>query len=337
MSGRVRLPFAVGCFSLLPFSSPPPAAHPAAPLHRLGHFCRAQIDLTALRPIVLYDQVPPHVNQNNLCNDIESTSGVDLRYTLLPAKMKLAGYSTHFVGKGHLGARTPANLMINRGFDAHFGFLKGGEGHYTQSSGSAEGEGPGTVDLWEGHALSNRTGIYSGYNYAEKAVDTIRNISAFPSEKLFLYIAWHNTHTPLQCPPEWMYPPLGMHGGVDYNNNSERMTYNCMSRILDDGIGNVTQALQKGGLWDSTIMLFAADNGGWAGGSGSNNCESDSRFDIVTGCFLRACMPPPPLVVARANLKLCALVLSQTLCVGQRYRTLKVSLWRVALRRRGPS
>ena len=37
--------------------------------------------------------------------------------TLLPAKLKLAGYATHMAGKGHLGARTPANLMINRGCD----------------------------------------------------------------------------------------------------------------------------------------------------------------------------------------------------------------------------
>lgn len=86
-----------------------------------------------------------------------------------------------------------------------------------------------------------------------------------------MYLAWHNTHTPLECPPEWMYPPLGMHGGLDFNNNSQRMTYNCMSRILDDGVGNVTAALKAGGLWPSTLMLFSADNGGWAGGTGSNN------------------------------------------------------------------
>lgn len=54
-------------------------------------------------------------------------------------------------GKGHLGARTPANLMINRGFDRHFGFLKGGENHQTQCLGDRgfpSGNGP---DLWRDH------------------------------------------------------------------------------------------------------------------------------------------------------------------------------------------
>ena len=49
------------------------------------------------------------------------------------------------------------------------------------------------------------------------------------------------------------------------------MTYNCMARILDDGIGNVTAALKAGGVWDETLMLFAADNGGWNGNTGSSN------------------------------------------------------------------
>jgi arylsulfatase B len=76
------------------------------------------------RSSLMSGRLPPHVNQNNLCNNIESTSGVDLRFTLLPQKMKAANFSTHFIGKSHLGARSPANLPINRGFDTHFGFLK---------------------------------------------------------------------------------------------------------------------------------------------------------------------------------------------------------------------
>merc|ERR1711907_829162 len=40
---------------------------------------------------------------------------------------------------------------------------------------------------------------------------------------------------------------------------------------MDDGIGNVTHALKLAGLWDSTLLLFAADNGGWVGTTGTNN------------------------------------------------------------------
>ena len=49
------------------------------------------------------------------------------------------------VGKWHVGARSTSNLPINRGFDSHFGFLKGGEDHLNQHSGDA---GITFVDLW---------------------------------------------------------------------------------------------------------------------------------------------------------------------------------------------
>jgi leishmanolysin-like peptidase len=234
------------------------------------------------RSSLMSGRLPTRVNQNNKNNDIEATSGVDLRFTMLPAKMKEAGFATAFVGKSHLGARSPANLPINRGFDYHFGFLKGGEKHYTQGSSSSHyalHDHNGVVDLWSNDALSNETGQYSGYLYAHKAVGVVENftrtVARFAAEGrasaapkgLFMYLAWHNTHTPLECPPEWMYPSLPA-----YNNSaSSRMVYNCMARILDDGVGNVTAALRNAGLWDSTLLFFAGDNGGWVGNTGSNN------------------------------------------------------------------
>lgn len=73
------------------------------------------------RSSLLSGRLPLHVNQNNECNQVTSKSGPDLRYTLLPAKMKQAGYATAMTGKWHLGARSAANLPINRGFDQHLG------------------------------------------------------------------------------------------------------------------------------------------------------------------------------------------------------------------------
>ena len=77
-----------------------------------------------------------------------------LQFTLLPAKLKQAGFSTHMVGKGHLGCEPPGptairesirlltlsallcgtdqttdHLPIHRGFDTHLGYLEAAE-HY---------------------------------------------------------------------------------------------------------------------------------------------------------------------------------------------------------------
>ena len=64
-------------------------------------------------------RIPAHVNQNNLNNDIEAPSGVDLRFTMLPQKLKLAGYTTSFVGKwwapSSLGPLVAARFWLPRG------------------------------------------------------------------------------------------------------------------------------------------------------------------------------------------------------------------------------
>ena len=57
----------------------------------------------------------------------DNTLPVEL--TILPQKLKQAAvpWSTHFVGKGHLGYPTTDHLPIKRGFDSHVGYLCGAE------------------------------------------------------------------------------------------------------------------------------------------------------------------------------------------------------------------
>ena len=47
-----------------------------------------------------------------------------------------------------------------------------------------------------------------------------------------------------------------------------------MASILDDGVRNVTDALKREGMWESTLLIFVSDNGGPTNGNegtASNN------------------------------------------------------------------
>ena len=129
------------------------------------------------RAATLSGRLPFHGNQQN-ANDLNTTAGVDLRMTFLPAKLKQAGYRTSMIGKSHLGSRSVAHLPINRGFDQHFGFLGGGEDHYTQVSGEDPVVGD-LVDLWRDHAPAfGENGTFSGELYAREAARVIRDHAA---------------------------------------------------------------------------------------------------------------------------------------------------------------
>ena len=87
-----------------------------------------------------------------------ATVGANLNMTMLPAKLKQAGYATYMVGKWHEGFVEPSYLPVNRGFDISTGFLSGGEDHFTQKVGCA-------VDYWKNNAPDNRNGSYDAFNY----------------------------------------------------------------------------------------------------------------------------------------------------------------------------
>ena len=97
------------------------------------------------RSSFLSGRLPIHVTQNNKNNDITNPGGADLRMTLIPEQLRKAGYRNSLVGKWHVGARSTENLPIERGFDSHFGFLKGGEDHQNQHSNDGNII---FVDLW---------------------------------------------------------------------------------------------------------------------------------------------------------------------------------------------
>eukprot|EP01059_Diplonema_ambulator_P008473 TRINITY_DN1810_c0_g1_i1.p1 TRINITY_DN1810_c0_g1~~TRINITY_DN1810_c0_g1_i1.p1 ORF type:complete len:503 (+),score=147.16 TRINITY_DN1810_c0_g1_i1:154-1509(+) len=199
------------------------------------------------RSSLLSGRFPIHVNEENPTG-VGVVGGIDLRMTLLPQKLKRQGYKTAIVGKWHCGARSDANLPVNRGFDHHLGFLSGGEDHYTQQS----YETSNYVDLWQqtGPAYG-RNGTYSCYLYGGEAVQVINNHDT--SVPLFLYIPFHDTHAPYEDEPRFEDHSI---------TNPEIRVMNAMVSCVAEATVNVTDALKAKGMWENTLFVWASDNGG---------------------------------------------------------------------------
>ena len=271
--------------------------------HYVYHMCGPT------RAATMSGRLPPHGNQDN-ANDLNSTAGVDLRMTFLPAKLKRAGYRTSMIGKSHLGARSVAHLPIHRGFDRHFGFLGGGEDHFTQVSGEDPVVG-NLVDLWRDHGPAfGENGTFSGYLYASEAERVIKDHAAAhlapggDGAPLFMYLAWHLVHSPLEAPPQYFDPRCA--------DSKHRQLYHAMATALDEAIGNVTKVLDEVGMLEDSLLIFFSDNGGplvTTGLSGNNwplrggktdDFEGGTRAGKSRTAALARRMPhaqcPPPLL-----------------------------------------
>ena len=189
----------------------------------------------------------------NLCSDF-----LPLAVQTLPEKLVATGaWEAHYVGKGHEGYETTDHLPVNRGFTSHVGFLSGAETYFhgVHGPGCEGGEGSGKFDMWQNHGPAGTDVVanisYSANFYARSTVEIIKRRDT--SKSLFLYLPYQNTHAPYELPPAWevqSFPEMWDH------------TYANMIHMLDNAVKNVTDALVSEGLWDNTLLVFTADNGG---------------------------------------------------------------------------
>ena len=65
--------------------------------------------------------------------------------------------------------------------------------------------------------------------------------------------------------------------------DNQRRTYSAMITALDDQIGRIVAELDKKGLRDNTIILFASDNGGATSGLFAQGAKSDEERESEEG------------------------------------------------------
>uniref|UniRef100_A0A0B7BK24 Sulfatase N-terminal domain-containing protein n=1 Tax=Arion vulgaris TaxID=1028688 RepID=A0A0B7BK24_9EUPU len=177
----------------------------------------------------------------------------------LADKLKESGYATHMVGKWHLGFYKNEYLPYNRGFDTYYGYLTGSEDYYRHSR--AWNNTP-YLDLRDNNGpIRNETGHYSAHLFTQKAIEVVRSHNK--TKPLFLYLAYQSVHEPLEVPAQYKNKYKNI---IDRN----RRVYAGMVSAMDEGIANLTQALNDSGLWDNTVFIFSTDNGGQIYQGGNN-------------------------------------------------------------------
>ncbi|XP_033124047.1 arylsulfatase B-like [Anneissia japonica] len=186
--------------------------------------------------------------------DQDQKACLPLNETTLAQKMQEAGYSTHLIGKWHLGLYREECLPNNRGFDTFFGFLQGAEYYFSHDTPK------GQLDFRRNFEPQwQYNGTYPTNLYNEEAVDLINNKD--PDKPMFMWLSNQAPHAPLEVPEHYSEPYR------DIIKDEQRRSYAGMMACLDEGVGNVTEALKANGMYDNTIIIYSSDNGGpvWDG------------------------------------------------------------------------
>lgn len=221
----------------------------------------AQPVCTPTRAAILTGRYPYKLGrQGHVLNPLEPT-GLTTSVPLLAEEMSRLGYSTHALGKWHLGYCNWSYTPTARGFDSFSGFYLGSQDHYTHTAWvntHAEGfdyRANSTPD-WDAR---NR---YSSKLLADDVVEVLDH-HAGQNRPLFLYVAFQAVHAPLQVPPKYEVPC------TNYQNTNRRLLCGMLN-ALDEAVGRIEKALRHHGYWNNTLLAFSSDNGGQILHGGNN-------------------------------------------------------------------
>ncbi|XP_063601652.1 arylsulfatase B-like [Penaeus indicus] len=205
-------------------------------------------------------------------------TGLTLNATLIPESLKKVGYSTHAVGKWHLGFCNWSYTPTSRGFDTFYGYYTGAEDyfhHFRLQMGRKEM--PNFVEYPShktkkgtrfGYDFRNNTtpdlsvdGTYSTYAFASYVENLLSSRS--PRDPMFLYLPFQSVHSPLEVPENYTRP-------YRHIKHKDRRTKLGMVTAMDEAVGRVVAALKSSGHYNNSVIVFTTDNGGPTVSAGNN-------------------------------------------------------------------
>ena len=191
----------------------------------------------ARTPVGLFEPLVPKDSLHGLSNE----------YTSIASLLKNAGYTTHLIGKWHLGF-LPAMSPTQNGFDEFFGFHSGATDYVSHNNPT------GQPDLYENEKPVTKEG-YMTELLMEKTIAILRRPHTKP---FFISLMFSAPHWPWQGPGDKPYPL----GREKWEQGGSTEKYAAMVKSIDDAVGNILNVLEEEKLSRNTVIIFTSDNGG---------------------------------------------------------------------------
>jgi arylsulfatase A-like enzyme len=178
--------------------------------------------------------------------------GLAPEHPTLPSLLRAAGYRTALIGKWHLGY-PPQFGPLHSGYERYFGPMAGGVDYFSHCDSN------GIHDLWDGHERRVERGYLTDLLSA-RATQWIDEV-AQGTAPFMLSLHYTAPHWPWETREDEARSAevrdnlFHLHGGNIH-------TYRRMITQMDEGIGQVVQALERNGQLANTLLVFTSDNGG---------------------------------------------------------------------------
>lgn len=217
-------------------------------------------DCTPSRTALMTARYPSRTDVGYEVFPTASKIALSLRFELLPQWLKRLGYSTHMVGKWHLGYKSLKHTPTWRGFDTFFGYYNGDIFYYNHTIINEQHCG---LDFWRnvGHstqAAADLNGTYSTHAFTDEAKRIIAEHDV--RKPLFLHMCHQAGHS--VCADCTAEAPKQNVDRFAYITNYNRTVLAGAIDVMDRSVGEVLAALQSRGMLADSVVVFASDNGG---------------------------------------------------------------------------
>lgn len=219
--------------------------------------------------------------------DEHKTMGLQKNETTIATRLRDCGYATALIGKWHLGHGSESFLPVHHGFDLFKGHTGGCIDYFTMTYGIVD-------DWYEGTTHVPRNG-YATELITDEALKFLKSPDR-REKPFFLYLPYNAPHFGKGWNPSKNETVNIMQAQADdlqrvsFIKDKIRREFAAMVVALDDGVGQITKALDEQGLAENTLLIFLTDHGGDPVYGGSNAPLRGNKATLFEGGLKVPCV-----------------------------------------------